>query len=158
MWDEGEGFFYDVLRLPDGGGFRLKVRSMVGLPPLGAVTVFDRHLIDKFPRAARHLRKFAEARPELTAVIHDPRKVGPTGRHLCAILNEQNLRRVLSIMLDENEFFSSFGIRALSRRHAEHPYVLQVDGREYRVSYNLRNRTTAPLAAIPIGAARFGCP
>ncbi|HTZ46575.1 MAG TPA: glucosidase [Verrucomicrobiae bacterium] len=135
MWDEEDGFFYDVLRLPDGSGFRLKVRSMVGLLPLCAVTVFDRHLIDKFPRAARHLRKFAEARPELTAFIHDPRKVGPTGRHLCAILNEQNLRRVLSIMLDENEFFSAYGIRALSRRHVQHPYVLQAGGREYRVSY-----------------------
>jgi hypothetical protein len=135
MWDETDGFFYDVLRLPDGRAQRLKVRSMVGLLPLCAVTVFEGELLAKYPEVGQRLRRFLEARPELTAFIHDPTKPGQAGRRLGAILDETKLRRVLSTMLDEKEFLSPYGIRALSRYHAEHPYVFRVGDQEYRVSY-----------------------
>jgi hypothetical protein len=135
MWDEEDGFFYDVLRLPDGRSQRLKVRSMVGLLPLCAVTVFEGELIETIPEARHRLRKFIEARPELIAAIHNPVKQGQAGRRLAAVLNEEKLRRVLAKMLDEKEFLSPYGVRSLSRFHAEHPYVFQVGTQEYRVSY-----------------------
>jgi hypothetical protein len=135
MWDEEDGFFYDVLRLPDGSATRLKVRSMVGLLPLCAVTSFEGVNLWKDPDILRGLQKFLHARPELRAYIHDPVAQGHKGRRLGAILNEAKLRRVLKVMLDENEFFSPYGIRALSRYHAEHPYVFRVGAEEYRVEY-----------------------
>jgi Glycosyl hydrolase family 63 C-terminal domain len=135
MWDEQDGFFYDVLRLPDGSAKRLKVRSMVGLLPLCAVTMFDGELVAKYPQLADEFRRFLRARPELKAFIHDPTKTGCVGRRLASILNESKLRKVLSKMLDENEFLSPYGIRALSRYHAEHPYIFHAGDREYRVSY-----------------------
>jgi hypothetical protein len=135
MWDEEDGFFYDVLRLPDGRAQRLKVRSMVGLLPLCAATLFEGELIRANPEVISTFRRFLEARPELTAFIHDPVKEGQGGRRLGAILNETNLRRVLAKMLDENEFLSPYGIRSLSRYHAEHPYAIRVGEQEYRVSY-----------------------
>jgi hypothetical protein len=135
MWDQEDGFFYDVLRLPDGRSQRLKVRSMVGLLPFCAATVFQGELIEKVPETRVQLRKFLEARPELRQFIHDPVKQGQGGRRLAAILNEANLRRVLAKMLDENEFLSSYGIRSLTRYHAANPYVFNVGRQEYRVSY-----------------------
>jgi hypothetical protein len=135
MWDEEDGFFYDVLRLPDGRSQRLKVRSMVGLLPFCAATAFEGELLEKFPETMRQMLRFLEPRPELTAFIHDPVKQGRGGRRLGAILNETNLRRVLAKMLDENEFLSPYGIRSLSRYHAEHPYVFRAGDQEYRVSY-----------------------
>ena len=135
MWDEGDGFFYDVLRLPDGSSQRLKVRSMVGLLPLCAATVFEGELLEKYPELRERFGKFLDARPELRAFIHDPLEQGYRGRRLAAVLNEANLHRVLATMLDENEFLSPYGIRSLSRYHAEHPYMFRVAGREYRVSY-----------------------
>lgn len=135
MWDEEDGFFYDVLRLPDGPAQRLKVRSMVGLLPLCAATVFDGTVLAKYPELGERLRWFLASRPEVSAAIHDPAKVGFAGRSLASILDETKLRRVLAKMLDENEFLSDFGIRSLSRYHADHPYVFYTGGQEYRVSY-----------------------
>src|SRR5262249_34318941 len=135
MWDEEDGFFYDVLRLPDGRSQRLKIRSMVGLLPLCAVTVFEGELMQRYPETRERFHRFLEHRHELTAFIHDPSKHGNGGRRMGAILNEANLRRVLSKMLDENEFLSSYGIRSLSRYHADHPYVINLGGHEYRVNY-----------------------
>jgi hypothetical protein len=135
MWDEEDGFYYDVLRLPNGQAQRLKVRSMVGLLPLCAVTTFDGELINKCPEIREQFRMFLEERPELRAAIHDPSKVGVAGRRLASILDETKLRRVLAKMLDEKEFLSEFGIRSLSRYHADHPYVIQAGGQEYRVAY-----------------------
>jgi hypothetical protein len=134
MWDEEDGFFYDVLRLPDGRAERLKVRSMVGLLPFCAVTVFDGKILAKYPELKQRFLRFLETRPELRTFVHDPLKLN-RGMRLGAILNETKLRRVLATMLDENEFLSSYGIRALSRYHAEHPYVFRVGDQEYRVSY-----------------------
>jgi hypothetical protein len=135
MWDEEDGFYYDVLRLPDGRSQRLKVRSMVGLLPLCAATTFEGELLAKSPELAKRLRKFLAARPELYAAVHDPTRLGVAGRRLASILDETKLRRVLAKMLDEGEFLSDYGIRSLSRHHAEHPYVIHADGQEYRVSY-----------------------
>jgi len=135
MWDEEDGFFYDVLKLPDGRSQRLKVRSMVGLLPLCAATMFDGKILTMYPEIVARLNHFLGARPEVSAAIHDPKKKGFAGRTLASILDETKLRRVLEKMLDENEFLSPFGIRSLSRYHAEHPYVMNVGGHEYRVSY-----------------------
>jgi hypothetical protein len=135
MWDEQDGFFYDVLRLPDGGAQRLQVRSMVGLLPLCAVTVFDGELLARYPQVGERMQLFLAARPELAALIHNPTERGEAGRRLAAVLDETRLRRVLAKMLDEHEFLSPYGIRSLSRYHAEHPYVFRAGQHEYRVSY-----------------------
>jgi len=135
MWDEEDGFFYDVLRLPDGRAERLKVRSMVGLLPFCAVTVFEKKFAAKYPEVGQTAREYLKVRPELMGFIHDPLKPGCKGRLLGSVLNEANLRRVLKILLDEKEFLSPFGIRAVSRIHREHPYTYRVGDREYRVSY-----------------------
>jgi hypothetical protein len=135
MWDEEDGFFYDVLRLPDGQAQRLKVRSIVGLLPLCAATVFDGSVLTKYPEITERLAWFLTSRPELCAAIHDPNKPGIANRRLASILDETKLRRVLAKMLDENEFLSPYGIRSLSRYHADHPYVMSVGGHQYRVSY-----------------------
>jgi hypothetical protein len=135
MWDDEDGFFYDVLRLPDGRAQRLKVRSMVGLLPFCAVTTFEGEFVAKYPETARRFTSFLAARPELVASIHDPARTGQAGRRLASVLDEARLRRVLAKMLDEREFFGPCGIRSLSRYHAEHPYVLHVGGQEYRVDY-----------------------
>jgi len=135
MWDEEDGFFYDVLRTPDGSSRRLKVRSMVGLLPLCAVTVFEGNLMWKDPVLTGRLQRFLEERPRLRAFIHDPLKIGCRGSMLTAILDEQRLRRVLATMLDENEFLGPHGIRALSRYHAANPYDFRVGDRDFRVPY-----------------------
>jgi hypothetical protein len=108
---------------------------MVGLLPLCAVTVFENSLAVKYPEVVQRLRRFLDARPELTAFIHDPTQRGENGRLLASVLSETKLRRVLSRMLDEREFLSPYGIRSLSRDHADHPYVVHVAGQEYRVGY-----------------------
>jgi hypothetical protein len=135
MWDEEDGFFYDVLRLPNGEAYHLKVRSMVGLLPLCAATTFDGAVMAKYPEMGERLRSFLATRPEIRAAIHDPGKLGVANRRLASILDETKLRRVLTKMLDENEFLSSYGIRSLSRYHADHPYVVTVGGQEFRVAY-----------------------
>jgi hypothetical protein len=135
MWDEEDGFFYDVLRLPDGRAQRLKVRSMVGLLPLCAATTFEGRVLAKYPEISEQFNRFLASRPQICAAIHDPRKDGVGGRRLAAVLDETKLRRVLAKMLDEEEFLGPYGLRSLSRYHAEHPYVIQAGGHEYRVSY-----------------------
>jgi len=135
MWDEADGFFYDVLQLPDGQAQRLKVRSMVGLLPLCAVAVFEGEFNAKYPEILKKFHGFLEARPELKTFIHDPTKPGCADRRLGAIMDETKLRRVLATMLDEKEFLSPHGIRSLSRYHAEHPYVFKAGGQDYRVPY-----------------------
>jgi hypothetical protein len=135
MWDEEDGFFYDVLRPPSGASERLKVRSMVGLLPLCAVTVFEGQFLKQYPQFVPRLRQFAEARPELTAFIQDPTRRGWKDRRLASVLNETKLRRVLSRMLDEQEFLSPYGIRSISKHHERHPYVFRAGAQDYSVSY-----------------------
>jgi hypothetical protein len=108
---------------------------MVGLLPLCAATVFDGQVLAKYPELRERLRWFLQSRPEVRAAIHDPVQQGVAGRRLASILDEAKLRRVLAKMLDENEFLSEFGIRSLSRYHADHPYVIHVGGQEFRVGY-----------------------
>lgn len=135
MWDERDGFFYDVLQRPNGAAQRLEVRSMVGLLPLCAVTVFEGRLQEAHPEVAATMHGFLESHPELTRAIHDPTRPGCRGRLMAAILDQARLRRVLARMLDEGEFLSPYGIRSLSRHHAEHPFVFPVGAQEYRVAY-----------------------
>ncbi len=135
MWDEEDGFFYDVLRLPDGSSQRLKVRSMVGLLPFCAVTIFDGKLATQYPEIGPAIQKRLSEFPELTGFIQDPMKPGHKDRRLGSILNETNLRRVLAIMLDEQEFLGPYGIRALSRIHRDHPYTYRVGDHELKVAY-----------------------
>ena len=135
MWDEEDGFYYDVLRLPNGQAQRLKVRSLVGLLPLCAATTFQGEAFGKYPDTQERLTAFLAARPEIRSAIHDPMKQGYDGRRLTSIMDETKLRRVLAKLLDENEFLSAYGIRSVSRFHADHPYVIQAAGQEYRVSY-----------------------
>jgi hypothetical protein len=142
MWDEEDGFFYDLLRLPDGRAGRLKVRSMVGLLPLCATTVLDKSIRDRFPSLALRASSFAARHPEVLKTIAPPYRPGIKDRRLLAVLDEAKLRRVLARLLDEDEFLSDHGIRSLSRYHRDHPFVLQLDGREYRVEYEPAESTS----------------
>jgi hypothetical protein len=135
MWDEEDGFFYDVLRFPDGSATRLKVRSIVGLLPLAAVAVFEDDILAKLPRFRERAAAFGRRHPERVANIHLPRTPGVADRRMLSIVDERKLRRILSRMLDEAEFFGPHGIRALSRYHLDHPYVFVHDGQEHRVAY-----------------------
>jgi hypothetical protein len=135
MWDEDDGFYYDVLRFPDGSATRLKVRSMVGLLPLAAVAVFEEDVLAKMPHFLHRVREFIRRNPTLCENVHMPTQPGAAGRRMVAILSEKKLRQVLARMLDENEFLSPYGIRALSRHHKDHPYVFHHDGQEFRVDY-----------------------
>ncbi len=137
MWDEEDGFYYDVLRLPDGSATRLKVRSMVGLLPLCATTVVEKWQRERVPGLTERVYERFRRMPELAQSIHatGPGHFGVAERGILGLVNEDRLRRILSRMLDENEFLSPYGIRALSRHHAEHPYTFCVQGQEYRVGY-----------------------
>lgn len=135
LWDEEDGFFYDVLCLPGGQSTRLKVRSLVGLLSLMAVSVFPKEAFAKLPRFKEAAQKFMMQHPELTHNIHLPNRPGEQGRLMLAILNENKLRRVLHRMLDESEFLSDYGIRSLSRYHLEHPYIFNHAGQDYKVGY-----------------------
>jgi hypothetical protein len=135
MWDEEDGFFYDVLRLPDGTAMRLKVRSMVGLLPLAAVAIFEEEDIARMPTFTQRGKAFYERHPELIANMHLPNQPGTAGRRMLSLFTEEKLRRVLARMLDEEEFLSPYGIRALSRYHRDHPFIFHHNGQESRVEY-----------------------
>jgi hypothetical protein len=137
LWDEEDGFYYDLLRYPDGHSTRLKVRSVVGLLPLCATVVFEKSQRDLVPQLADGIRERIGRLPELLAAIHPigPEHRGVAERGILALVTPDKLRLILAKMLDEKEFLSPYGIRSLSRYHAEHPYILTVHGEEYRVDY-----------------------
>ncbi|HTS57284.1 MAG TPA: hypothetical protein VMH03_07045 [Terriglobales bacterium] len=141
LWDETDGFFYDVLRFPDGRKYPLRIRSMVGLIPLFAVESLEPELLGHLPGFKRRLEWFIQNRPEL--MVGCMRTRGETDRKLLSIVGSDQLRRILQVMLDEQEFLSPFGIRALSRYHNEHPYTFGVNGTAYRVNYEPAESTSA---------------
>jgi hypothetical protein len=137
MWDEEDGFFYDLLRLPNGQTTRLKVRSMVGLLPLCASTVFEGDVATKHPRLMEMIALFRKRHPELVSQVAptDSGFIGYKGRRLLSILNKNKLRRVLGYLLDEQEFLGPYGIRSLSRYHLDHPFTFWVGSQEFKVQY-----------------------
>jgi hypothetical protein len=137
MWDEKDGFYYDLLRLPNGHATRLKVRSMVGLLPLCASTVFEEDTPTRFPRLMEMIALFKKRHPELVshAAPTDEGFVGHNGRRLLSTLNRTKLQRVLGYMLDEREFLGPHGIRSLSRYHLDHPFRFLVGHQEFQVQY-----------------------
>ncbi|HEY8022307.1 MAG TPA: glucosidase [Thermoanaerobaculia bacterium] len=135
FWDEEDDFIYDVLRLPDGRTTRLKVRSMVGLIPLFAVEILDAELLDRVPDFKRRLEWFLDYRPDLASLISRWHQPGKADQRLLSLLRGHRMKCLLRRMLDETEFLSPWGVRALSRYHLEHPYVLAAGGRTFTVSY-----------------------
>jgi hypothetical protein len=137
MWDEEDGFYYDLLRLPDGSATRLKVRSMVGLLPLCATTISEKAMRERVPQTMVQVEQRLKRIPELKETMHPtgPGHWGINERGIMALVNPHRLRRILTKMLDENEFLSPYGIRALSKFHEQHPYVVDAGGQEHHVDY-----------------------
>jgi hypothetical protein len=143
LWDEEDGFYYDVLHLQDKHySMPLRIRSMVGLIPLFAVATIDPEILEALPAFRRRLQWFIENRPDLTDNINCARTPGKGERRLLAIAYRDRLQRVLKYMLDENEFLSPHGVRAVSRYHKDAPYILQVNGTEHRVDYEPAESTS----------------
>ncbi len=141
LWDAKDNFYYDVLHHDDGRNFPLKVRSMVGLIPLFAVETLDPTLVDGLPGFKRRMQWFIENRPALGNHIEtESTDDGP--RRFLSLVNRHRLKHVLKYMLDESEFLSPYGIRALSRYHRDHPYILAVNGNEHRVDYEPAESST----------------
>jgi Glycosyl hydrolase family 63 C-terminal domain len=142
LWDEADGFYCDALHLPSGESFPMKVRSMVGLIPLFAVETLEPDLLDRLPGFKRRLEWFIDNRRDLVGNVACMRTHGMAERRLLSIVDRDKLRRVLALMLDEREFLSPYGIRALSRFHHDQPYMLGVNGNAYRVSYEPAESST----------------
>ncbi|MCW6036651.1 glucosidase [Spirulina subsalsa FACHB-351] len=151
LWDNEEGFFFDVLNLPNGERIPLKIRSMVGLIPLFAITTLEPDLLEQFPRFKARLEWFIRHRPDLKRNVACMETSGEKARRMLALcyatrdrlVPEDKLRRILNQLLDENEFLSPYGIRSLSRYHQDHPYSFWVGDEEYRVSYEPAESTSA---------------
>ncbi len=137
MWDSENGFFYDLLHLPNGDAMRLKVRSLVGLLPLCASTVFEASIRVQHPRMVELFELFKKRHPELLKQIApaDSTFIGYEERRLLSICNKNKIQRILAYMLDEKEFFGPYGIRSISRYHLEHPFVFNLNGQEFKVQY-----------------------
>jgi len=168
MWDEEDGFYYDLLRLPDGNAVRLKVRSLVGLLPLCASSALERRDAAKLPRLTELMNLFHQRHPEVIEHIApaDNGFIGHNKRRLLSVVNRGKLERILRYMLDENEFLGPYGIRSLSRYHLDHPYSFWVGSEEFKVQYvpaesdsgmfggnsNWRGPVWIPMNALLIGA------
>jgi hypothetical protein len=135
LWDEQDEFFYDVLHLPDGTKTPLKVRSMVGLIPLFAVETLEPELLERVPRFRARVQWVLNARPELARLVSHWSEAGRGHRRLLSLLRGHRMKCLLRRLLDESEFLSDYGVRAVSRVHAEHPYTYRVNGMDLQVSY-----------------------
>jgi mannosylglycerate hydrolase MGH1-like protein len=142
LWDEEDGFYYDVLHLPNGSKSQLKVRSLVGLIPLFAVETLDSELLNRMPGFRKRMDWFLQNRPAMQRHVATGKSSSGAERILLSVLDRSRLRRVLTRMLDEAEFLSPHGIRSLSAYHREHPYLLPVDGVMYQVDYEPAESTT----------------
>jgi hypothetical protein len=142
LWDEEDGFYYDILALPNGERRRLKVRSLVGLIPLFAVETWDTDQTAHLDGFRRRARWFIDNSPEFREHIAQVERPGGGRRFMLSIVTCQQLPRMLRFLLDEGEFLSPHGIRALSRYHKDHPYVLRLDGEEHWVDYEPAESTT----------------
>ncbi|HJZ97934.1 MAG TPA: hypothetical protein VKE70_15595 [Candidatus Solibacter sp.] len=142
LWDETDGFFYDVMYTPNAGHFPLRIRSMVGIIPLFAVETLEPSLVNRLPGFKRRLEWFIQNRPDLAGNVASMTLPGKGERRLLSIVDADQLRRVLKVLLDEKEFLSPYGVRALSRFHKDHPFSLAFDGVEHRVDYEPAESTT----------------
>jgi hypothetical protein len=135
LWDDEDKFFYDVLHLPDGTMTPLKVRSMVGLIPLFAVETLEPELLDKVPEFKRRLEWFLAYRPDLASLVSHWNEPGRGQRRLLSLLRGHRMKRILRRLLDETEFLSPYGVRALSKTHESQPYVYRLNGMDLKVDY-----------------------
>ena len=135
LWDEEDGFYYDVMRMPDGQPIQLKVRSLVGLLPLCAATVFDGDLLERYPWVVEGTNAFIERFSDTLSTLAHAADPNAEGKRILALVNEERLRRILAVMLDENEFLGAHGIRAVSRQHLGQPYRFDWGGQDYDVHY-----------------------
>lgn len=135
LWDEADGFYYDILHLPSDEQIELKLRSMVGLIPLFAVESLEPATLKQLPNFKKRLDWFIKNRPGLSHNVACMETEGMGARRLLAIVSRDKLRRILEKMLNESEFLGTHGIRALSKYHAEHPYTFDIDGQQFRVDY-----------------------
>jgi len=142
LWDEEDGFYYDVLHLPNGEEHFLKIRSMVGLIPLFAVETLEPEIVDRLPGFKRRMQWFIDNHPDVPEHIEMTQRSARGVRRLLSLVSRKQLKRVLSRMLDETEFLSPYGIRALSRYHLDHPYEVNVNGNISRVDYEPAESST----------------
>jgi hypothetical protein len=143
LWDEEDGFFYDVLQLPHGETVRLKVRSLVGLMPLLAVETIEPELLAELPSFRRRLGWFLKYRPALASLVSSFEAPGAGERRLLALVRPERMLRLLARMLDPDEFLSPYGIRSLSRHHAAEPFIITMEDEVYRVEYEPAESRTA---------------
>jgi hypothetical protein len=144
LWDEVDEFYYDSVKLPDGGNFKVKIRSMVGLIPLFAVEILDDELLQGEAEFSKRLKWFLEYRPDLAALVSRWHEKGTEEKHLLSLLRGHRIKRILCRMLDESEFLSDYGVRGLSKYHEKDPYQLTVDGHTMTVEYT-PGESTIPL-------------
>jgi mannosylglycerate hydrolase MGH1-like protein len=142
LWDEQDGFYYDVLHLPNGEEHFLKIRSIVGLIPLFAVETLEPEIVDRLPGFKRRMQWFIDNHPDMPEHIETTQRSARGVRRLLSLVGRRQLRRVLERMLDESEFLSSYGVRALSRFHADFPYEVVVNGHVSRVTYEPAESST----------------
>ncbi|HUI74598.1 MAG TPA: hypothetical protein VLX32_06610 [Candidatus Acidoferrum sp.] len=142
LWDDEDGFYYDVLHLPSGEDHFMKIRSIVGLIPLYAVETLEPEIVDRLPGFKRRMQWFIDNHPDVPEHIEMTQRSARGVRRLLSLANHKQLKRVLSRMLDETEFLSPHGVRALSRYHLDHPYEVWVNGMENRVDYEPAESTT----------------